>query len=113
MHAKGEVQPMIIAHTGDTLFAVHLGDMMRSSQTKDIAAGMIGAEMRQRNASVYVFMSEAWLAVPKPGKNPREGPPPSERPDRIEALVLSASDGDGDTLVTYQTGRNAHGRSHH
>ena len=33
MHAKGEVQPMIIAHTGDTLFAVHLGDMMRSDQT--------------------------------------------------------------------------------
>jgi hypothetical protein len=113
MHAKGEVQPMIIAHTGDTLFAVHLGDMMRSSQTKDIAAGMIGAEMRKRNASVYVFMSEAWLAVPKPGKNPREGPPPSERPDRIEALVLSVSGGDGDTLITYRMIRNARGRSHH
>jgi hypothetical protein len=114
MRANGEVRPMIIAHTGDTLFAVHLGDMMRSDRTKDIAAGMIGAEMRKSvTPAFYVFMSEAWLAVPKPGKNPREGPPPSERPDRIEALVLSASDGDGDTLVTYQTGRNAHGRSHH
>jgi hypothetical protein len=109
MHAKGEVQPMIIAHTGDTLFA--LGDMMRSDQTKDIAAGMIGAEMRKRNASVYVFMSEAWLAVPKPGEDPREGPPPSERPDRIEALVLSASD--GDILFTYWTVHNARSRSHH
>ena len=56
MDAKGEVQPMIIAHTGDTIFAITLGDMMRSSPTKDIAAGMAGAEMRKRNASVYVFM---------------------------------------------------------
>jgi hypothetical protein len=113
MHAKGEVQPMIIAHAGHTLFAVTLGDMMHSSQTKDIAAGMIGAEMHTCNASVYVFMSEVWLAVPKPGEDPREGPPPSERPDRIKALVLSASDGDGDTLVTYRTVRNARGRSRH
>jgi hypothetical protein len=56
-------------------------------------------------------MSEAWLAVLKPGEDPREGPPPSERPDRIEALVLSASD--GDILFTYWTVHNARGRSHH
>ena len=111
MRANGEVRPMIIAHTGDTVFAITLGDMMRSSPTKDIAAGMAGAEMRKRGVSRYVFMSEAWLAVPKPGEDPREGPPPSERPDRIEALVLSASD--GDILFTYRTVRNARGRSHH
>jgi hypothetical protein len=87
--------------------------MMRSAKTKDIAAEMIGAKMHKCNASVYVFMSEAWLAVPKPGEDPREGPPPSERPDRIKALVLSASDGDEDTLVTYRTVRNARGRSRH
>jgi hypothetical protein len=29
--------------------------------------------MRKRNANVYVFMSEAWLAVPKPGEDLREG----------------------------------------
>ena len=56
-------------------------------------------------------MSEAWLAVLKPGEDPREGPPPSERPDRIKALVLSASD--GDIPFTYRTVRNARGRSHH
>ena len=72
---------------------------------------MIGAEMHTCNASVYVFMSEAWLAVPKPGEDPREGPPPSERPDRIKALVLSASD--GDILFTYRTVRNARGWSRH
>jgi hypothetical protein len=33
--------------------------------------------------------------------------------DPIEALVLSASDGDEDTLVTYRTVRNARGRSRH
>jgi hypothetical protein len=87
--------------------------MMRSAKTKDVAAEMIGAKMHTCNASVYVFMSEAWLAVLKPGEDPREGPPPSERPDRIKALVLSASDGDEDTLFTYWTVHNARDRSRH
>ena len=33
--------------------------------------------------------------------------------DPIEALVLSASDDEGDSVATYRTVRNARGRSHH
>jgi hypothetical protein len=36
MHAKGEVQPMIIGHAGDRVHAWVLGDMMHSAQAKDI-----------------------------------------------------------------------------
>jgi hypothetical protein len=46
MHAKGEVQPMIIAHTTNTLMAFP-GRHDDSSTTKDITAGMIEAEMRK------------------------------------------------------------------
>jgi hypothetical protein len=59
MHAKGEGEPMIIAHTADALMAFPLAGMMDSPTTKDIAAEMIGVKMREHDAQVYVFMSEA------------------------------------------------------
>jgi|tagenome__1003787_1003787.scaffolds.fasta_scaffold18650330_2 hypothetical protein len=36
MHAKGEVQPMIIGHAGNRVHAWVLGNMMNSAQAKDI-----------------------------------------------------------------------------
>jgi hypothetical protein len=59
MRAKGEVEPMIIAHTGQGLVAYHLAGMMDSPTTKDIAAKMIDVKMHEHDAQVYVFMSEA------------------------------------------------------
>ena len=47
MHAKGEVQPMIIAHTAHALMAFPLSRMMHSRHHQGITAGMIGAEMRK------------------------------------------------------------------
>ena len=98
MHAKRQVQPRVIAHAGDKLLAFHLGDAMESPVKKDLAAEMMGSEMRKRGVQLYVFMSEAWMASGIGEKDLTKSPPPSQRPDRIECLILSASDGEGDIL---------------
>jgi hypothetical protein len=113
MRAKGEVQPMIIAHIGHTLRAYPMADAMgRTDIVKDVAAQVVGAAMRKAGADAYVFMSEAWYA-PTSSSDPLAGVMPSQRPDRIEVLIVSASDREGDTIATYRMVRNAHGRSHH
>jgi hypothetical protein len=98
MHAKRQVQPRVIAHAGDKLLAFHLGDAMERPVKKDLAAEMMGSEMRKRGVQLYVFMSEAWMASGIGEKDLTKSPPPSQRPDRIECLILSASDGEGDIL---------------
>jgi hypothetical protein len=110
MQAKGEVQPMIIAHAGGALVAYPLGEAMESVVLKDIAARRIGADMRRRGVTLYVFVSEAWLADVRGEADPDLGTPPSERSDRIEVLLISASDLEGDTVATYRIVRNARGR---
>ena len=112
IQAQGEVEPMIIGHAKDRVAFYGLRNWMDSDVTKDIAVQVIGAELRKQQADLYVVMTEAWY-VPTSPNDPLAGVRPSQRPDRIEVLIVSASDRDGDTLVTYQTGRNAHGRSHH
>jgi hypothetical protein len=55
MHDKGEVQPMIIAHTDQALMAFPLGGMMDSATTKDAAVKLISAKMRK--SVMPAFMS--------------------------------------------------------
>lgn len=110
MQAEGEVQPIIIAHTKDALVAFPMADAMSSGLLKDIAAKRIGAEMRRRGVDLYVFMTEAWYADVRGQADPRLDTPPSQRPDRIEVLLISASDAEGDTLAAYRMVRNARGR---
>lgn len=110
MNAKGEVQPMIIAHAGDALVAYPMADAMESVVLKDIASRRIGADMRRRGVTLYVFMSEAWFADVRGEADPELGLPPSERSDRIEVLLISASDMEGDTVAAYRMVRNQRGR---
>jgi hypothetical protein len=62
MHARGEVQPMILSHAGDTLYVFDLGSMINSPVTKDIAADVIGSRMRSLGVTLYVVMAEGWYA---------------------------------------------------
>ena len=112
MRAKGEVEPMIIGHAKDRAFVYPLGDWMDTPARKDMAVVVIGAELRRHHADLYVVMTEAWYA-PTSLTDPLAGVMPSKRPDRIEVLIVSASDREGDTVATYRTVRNARGRSHH
>lgn len=110
MHTNGGVTPMIIAHAGDRLMSFDLSACMDSPVGKDVAARLVGKEMRRRAVDVYVFMSEAWWAAPLPPGDPLHPLAPSERADRVEALVLHASDRQGDTLEVYRTVRDRAGR---
>jgi hypothetical protein len=97
MHAQRTVTPMIIAHTETAIMSFPL--MMATPLQNQLTAQVIGAEMRRYGTLVYVVMSEAWLAFLEPGSPPDDGlVPASERPDRIEGLVLAASDLAGDTF---------------
>jgi hypothetical protein len=104
MHAQGSVVPMIIAHTGEAIMSFPLA--MTTPLQKQLTAQLVGSEMRKYDTKIYAVMTEGWLAFPKPGDDPNALPPASERPDRIEGLVLAASDLAGDTLETYRTMRN-------
>ena len=86
--------------------------MMQSRLATGIAAEMIGAKMRKSVTPAFMSSWAAWIATPKPGEDPREDA--QKRNASVYALRgVSTSDGDGDTLFTYWTVRNARGRSHH
>jgi hypothetical protein len=112
IQAQGEVEPMIIGHAKDRVAFYSLRNWMDNVASKDLAVLVIGAELRKQQADLYVVMTEAWY-VPTSPNDPLVGVRPSQRPDRIEVLVVSASDREGDTIATYRLVRNARGRSHH
>lgn len=109
MRVNGAVEPMIIGHAKDRIVAYTLSDWMGSDLTKDIAMLAIRAELRKQQAELYVVMTEAWYA-PTSANDPLAGVMPSKRPDRIEVLIVSASDREGDTVATYRLVRNANGK---
>ena len=112
IQAQGEVEPMIIGHAKDRVAFYSLRNWMDSVASKDIAVLVIGAELRKQQADLYVVMTEAWY-VPTSPSDPLAGVRPSQRPDRIEVLIVSASDREGDTVAAYRLVHNARGRSHH
>jgi hypothetical protein len=78
---------------GDTaLFATPWG----SERDKDITAFALRHIMRAERIERYSFISEAWMAVAKPGQENLDRLPddemPSNRPDRVECVIISASD---------------------
>lgn len=109
MRATGEVAPMIIGHIKGLLVPYMLRNWTGSDLAKDIAVMSIGAELRRSQAELYVVMTEAWYA-PTSANDPLAGVMPSKRPDRIEVLIVSASDREGDTVATYRMVRNANGK---
>jgi hypothetical protein len=67
-----------------------------SERDKDITVFALRATMRKGGAVRYSFISEAWMATAKPGQEKLArlpaGEMPSQRPDRIEVVIISASD---------------------
>jgi len=65
---------------------------------KEITVLALRAIMREDKVERYSFISEAWLAVAKPGTEHLDRLPddemPSQRPDRVEVVIISASDKD-------------------
>lgn len=67
------------------------------SEKRDMVFGVCLQAIKE-GAVAYSFCTEAWFASssfkgPQDKQPPPVGPPPSERPDRKEGIVLIASDG--------------------
>jgi hypothetical protein len=68
-----------------------------SQQEKDLAVFFATALARSIDATAVMFVSEAWTAVVAPGDVSPDGMVdvlPSQRSDRVEVVMLVASDGD-------------------
>ena len=111
MNAEGQVQTMILAHTPQgKLYAYNLS-AATAPVLKDAAAASIGAEMRRNGVEAYIVMSEAWYVETQTASQPvDQSRSLSEHPDKIEVLILSVSDREGDEIRTYRLLRNKRGR---
>jgi hypothetical protein len=69
----------------------------QGGDSKDMVAFAIQKLLKEHNATKYAFLSEAWMAVAN--KEWKDGDtPPSERPDRIEIVMVMAQGYDEPTL---------------
>jgi|SRR5580692_4581606 hypothetical protein len=70
-----------------------------SERDKEITVFALRAIMRKQKVKRYSFLSEAWMATAKPGQEKLDrlpdGEQPSQRPDRVEVVVISASNDQG------------------
>ncbi len=70
----------------------------RNTEEKHLTVEAMRLIMRQSQAQAYSLLTEAWMATVtgEEAKRPYEGPPPSERPDRTEAVVVMAANRAGE-----------------
>jgi hypothetical protein len=65
---------------------------------KDIASGALRQMFRAKKVKRFAFICEAWTAEVSTMAEVREGPRPSEHPDRREVLMINAEDREGNSL---------------
>jgi hypothetical protein len=84
----GEVAPTAFFLTGDTVMV--MGLTFGNEEEKDIMAQLMGTVANEIGADAIGFISETWMAS---GETKEEALalPPSQRPDRKEAIVATAS----------------------
>ena len=67
-----------------------------SERDKELTVLALRATMRKAGVERYSFISEAWMAVAAPGTERKarlaDHEMPSQRPDRIEVVIITASD---------------------
>lgn len=86
---EGAVPAHFILAIGDRLEFLPLDmRMMGDYGYKAAACKTLRHFAEMHDASHYAFVTEAWMATMGPGETPGEGRRPSEREDRIEALVV-------------------------
>ena len=67
-----------------------------SERDKELTVHALRATMRESGVVRYSFICEAWMAVAPPGTESKsrlaDHEMPSNRPDRVEVVIISASD---------------------
>lgn len=89
----GEVSPTWLIETPDEVQIVNT--LFTGDMSKDAVAEFIKKELGPK-ALRLVFVSEAWLRVIK---EPHDGLRPSKAPDRIEVIIVSGEDADGQNIT--------------
>jgi hypothetical protein len=71
-----------------------------SASEKRLVVEAMRSTLRQGHAKAYSLLVEAWYSVLPASEAPTEytGPPPSERPDRQEAVVVTAANREGEVV---------------
>jgi hypothetical protein len=95
-----ELMPLWHIVPGDGSPHVIVGTPFEGGPSKDMVAFAVSKLMRDHQAVKYAFMSEAWMATVKQEDWNEDGDntPPSERPDRIEIVMVLAQGYDEPTI---------------
>lgn len=95
---QGNCMPVFITLDPTMIIPFVFGD----NNEKRILADAIRAIFKQEKVSGYVYVFEAWMAMEKRGDRKTIDTdklvPPSQRPDRTEAIVIMAENKNGETM---------------
>jgi hypothetical protein len=89
------IPTFVMEDPGDRI--VVFGTPWETEAHKEITCLALRAIMRESGTLRYCFMSEAWMAIAPPGTDEhttrlKDHEQPSNRPDRVEVVVITASD---------------------
>lgn len=96
---KEELVPSWLLVTGEGKVEI-FATPWRNTQEKHLTVAAMREVMSNRQCTAYSLLTEAWysrLPASEAGKE-YTGPPPSERPDRQEAVVVTAANHWGQTV---------------
>lgn len=111
---NGQVEPMWIIetkHEGCILVATP----WTSREEKELTIQAITAIMKSKQATRYIFMSEAWEVTGLDGKIPESvalGASVASHPDRQEILILTAEDHEKQVIRRMRILRPEQGKPH-
>lgn len=94
---SGEILPMWHAVTGNDEHLV-IATPWSNDEEKDITQRGLRRMFQVQCVKRFAFICEAWTAELKTIAEAKEGPRPSEHPDRREVLMISAEDRWGNAL---------------
>ena len=90
---KEELMPSWLLVTGKGAVEIY-ATPWSNTREKHLVTLCMKDIMREKHCTAYSLLVEAWMATVagEEAKEPYDGPPPSERPDRQECVVIMAVD---------------------
>ena len=94
-HPGASILPSFVVETGDGQLAI-IATPWANERDKQITVLALRATMRKAGVVRYSFISEAWMAIAPAGTEHKtrlaDHEMPANRPDRVEVVIISASD---------------------
>ena len=104
-----EVLPMWHAVFGNNEHAL-IATPWSNDEEKQITVNGLRKMFAAKQVKRYAFIVEAWIAQVTTMREVRDGPRPSQHPDRREVLMITAEDRDGSQIIgQYYILRPEHG----